>query len=221
MHRFFRLTLGVLLLALLSSIALGANTHHHHRHHRHHHYAHWRHRHSHAHVLLHHRRWRRLDDITVTGGSSALVQPVTAYRQTRLGHWWTVSYQGDRSLEIASPRDVAAVNSSVGSDLGQFGIGKVAVADLFRFVRPSMVMGGVRATFHGVRGSLQPGWNSSDEVKEGEFIANTQSMLLRSFNDAHAPYGSAMWRPGGMRGHRALHRRHRAMRHRRHHRVSR
>ena len=90
------------------------------------------------------------------------------------------------------------VNSSVDSTLGQFGIAKVAVADLVRFVRPSMVMGGVRATFHGVRGSLQPGWNSADEAKEGEFIADTQSMLLRSFIDEHVPFSPHFGVSGGM-----------------------
>jgi hypothetical protein len=177
MLKFYRLLILVGFVAILVCSSLAAGSHHHH---------HRRHR-SHQH------RWvtrGQKNDIVVTGERSSLTEPLTLYSQTRSGRWWTTSVDGKRHVETASPSIARKVNDNLGPSLSDFGYGKVAAADLVRFAQPSPVVDNVVATLHGIRGGKKPGWDSSDETKEGEFIANTQSMLLKSFSDDHASAGN-------------------------------
>jgi len=112
---------------------------------------------------------------------SSLVSPETEYGQAPDGRWWTFSTEDGTAVEFATREVKEAVNGDHSADLSSFGYGKYAAADLVRFIRPSMVVDDVRATFHGLRGGRRPGWSAADQLKEGEFIADTQSMLLRSF----------------------------------------
>jgi hypothetical protein len=109
--------------------------------------------------------------------TSTMVPPATEFEQANNGWWRTDSGM------ITSGDVVGKVNADNSVNLNEFGLGVVASADLVRFTKPSMVVNDGKATDRGLRGDRKPKWSSSDEAKEGSFIADYQSMLLRSFAD--------------------------------------
>lgn len=171
MNHFSRIVVALSFATVVGGAAVAAGNHHHQRsrkhgsHHTWRHYS-WRHRGRHA--------WGPAVDAR-TSVSAGIFWPSARYLQDRDRDWWTYS---DWTTHVA-----VDVNRDSSWNLDQFGTGKIAVADLVRFTKPSMVVGRTEAAPHGISGGVKQNWSAEDQLKEGQFIADYQSMLLRSFRD--------------------------------------